>query len=137
MQGAPASIGSPVVADEPVVTMEEAIANRLRGLFKQGSSKPITDLYFEAHVTIDPAKDEEWEAGLRYVAGEYGFRVAELLMKKGGERSRLDDFMTTRSTDYDDIVDRTNRLVDALIANGYVVRRWKVENTLLDVRLKP
>lgn len=58
-------------------------------------------------------------------------------MKKGGERSRLDDFMTTRSTDYDDIVYRTERLVNALIANGYPVRRWKVENTLLDVRLKP
>lgn len=108
---------------------------------REGSARavvvPTTDLYFEAHVTIDPAKDEEWEADLRDIAATFGFRVAELLMKKGGERSRLDDFMTARSGDYDDILDRTHRLVDALVANGYAVRRWKVENTLLDVRLQP
>ena len=94
-----------------------------------------TDLYFEAHVTIDPADDPE-DPRLRKLAKAQGFRVAELLMKKGsGERSRLDDFMTARGTVYDDVLARTMMLVSTLMESGYKVRRYKIENTLLDVRL--
>ena len=94
-----------------------------------------TDLYFEAHVTIDPAEDPD-DPRLRDLAKAQGFRVAELLMKKGsGERSRLDDFMTTRGQQYDDVLARTMMLVSTLKEAGYTVRRYKVENTLMDVRL--
>lgn len=94
-----------------------------------------TDLYFEAHVTIDPTKDPD-DPVLRDLARAQGFRVAELLMKKGaGERSRLDDFMTTRGQEFDDVLARTMMLVSTLKEAGYTVRRYKIENTLLDVRL--
>lgn len=94
---------------------------------------PITNLYFETHITIDPV-DEDQEDFLKNLVFSYGFRVAELYMKKG-DRSRLDSFMTTRGTDYEDVRSRTVRCVDTLVNSGYKVRRYKIENTLLDVRL--
>lgn len=92
-----------------------------------------TDLYFETHITIDPVEETQ-ELELKKLVTAFGFRVAELYLKKGG-RSRLDSFMTTRGTDYDDVYMRTLRCVNALINVGYNVRRYKIENTLLDVRL--
>lgn len=92
-----------------------------------------TELYFETHITIDPVEEIQ-ESELKKLVTAFGFRVAELYMKKGG-RSRLDSFMTTRGTDYDDVYMRTLRCVNALINSGYKVRRYKIENTLLDVRL--
>lgn len=98
-------------------------------------TKPTTDLYFEAHVTIDPVSTSE-EVLLFDTAKNRGFTVAELYMKKNtGLRSRLDDFMTSRSNDYDDIVYRTTLLVAELQAAGFSVRRWKIENTLVDIWL--
>lgn len=93
-----------------------------------------TELYFEAHVTIDPV-DEERDGELREIALKHRFRVAELLMKKSLKKSELDDFMTGRSDSYDNIHDRTMSLVYHLTEAGYNVRRYKIENTLLDVRL--
>lgn len=93
---------------------------------------PTTELYFEAHVTIDPV-DEEGD--LRTLAKNRGFRVAELLMKKTLDKSRLDDFMTGRGKDYEDLLARTQDLVVDLQEAGFNVRRYKLENTLLDVRL--
>lgn len=93
----------------------------------------ITNLYFETHITIDPV-DENQELLLKWLVAPYGFRVAELYMKKGG-RSRLDSFMTTRGTNYEDVSSRTLQCVEELINEGYNVRRYKIENTLLDIRL--
>lgn len=99
-------------------------------------SQHTTELYFEAHVTIDPVLDVQQIGALTALVRPYGFRVAELLMKKGLHKSRLDDFMTTRGPDYDDIVTRTEECVAELTSAGYAVRRYKIENTLLDVRLR-
>lgn len=104
---------------------------------------PTTDLYFEAHVTIDPITTERMHPSevdeavqrLRFVAQRHGFRVAELLMRKGQPRSTIDDFLTGRGTDYDDVCYRMHDLVDDLRNTGYTVRRYKLENTLVDVRL--
>lgn len=93
-----------------------------------------TELYFETHITIDPVEDDNQETELKRLVQFFGFRVAELYMKKGG-RSRLDSFMTTRGTDYSDVHLRTLMCVNALRDAGYKVRRYKIENTLLDVRM--
>lgn len=92
---------------------------------------PTTDYYFEGRVTIDPVDDE---TELREIAKRWGFRVADLLMKKSLAKSRLDAFMTARSLSYQDIGTRTNCCVQDLAEAGFVVRRYKIENTLLDVR---
>lgn len=94
-----------------------------------------TDLYFEAHVTIDPVASDNEEWHIATLASEQGFRVAEFLYKKSGRVANPDSFMTTRSKDWLDIVARTTMLVSRLIEYGYTVRRYKIENTLLDVRL--
>jgi len=99
-------------------------------------ASPTTDHYFEAHITIDPVLDDERRESLDLVASWHGFRVAELLMKKTGERSGIDDFLTARSIDYDDIEQRTEKAITSLKQNNFVVRRYKIENTLVDVRFQ-
>ncbi len=99
---------------------------------------PTTDLYFEAHVTIEPVMDEIRLEKLKAVADRCGFRVADLMMVKRKEtpkRSPYDTFCTTRSKDYDDIVSRVEELIYSIVPMGYKVWRYKIENTLVDVRL--
>lgn len=97
--------------------------------------KYTTDLYFESHITIDPVETEPELTWLRGVAGYFGFRVAELLYKKTHEVAKIDDFMTGRGKDYWQLHEQTTELVRALGDLGFHVRRYKIENTLLDVRL--
>lgn len=92
-----------------------------------------TELYFESHITIDPVPEEGLDR-LKFVAEMNGFRVADLVMPKTGERSTIDSFMTARGTSYDDLLQATTDAVDLLIYGGYHVRRFKIENTLIDVR---
>lgn len=91
--------------------------------------------YYEAHVTIDPVFDERLEQ-FGKICGEYKFRVAELLMKKRKqdteERSSKDSFCTGRGASLDDLTTRLKGLVGALRSDGYTVRRYKVESTLID-----
>lgn len=103
------------------------------------SIAPQTRLYFEAHITLAPVFGEAREA-LKMLGSNHGFRVADLLMRRarGGAAvpSQDDSFMTARSVDYSDIVERTRSMVQALRACGYSVRRYKVENTLVDSKAK-
>ena len=94
-------------------------------------------LYFESHVTIDPVFDADLDR-FRGLACQYGFRVASLLMRKGDGvlvPSVDDTFCTSRGQVWEDIKCRTRLLVSAAIAEGFTVRRYKIEDTLLDVRL--
>lgn len=102
---------------------------------KKDTPKHTTDLYFEAHVTIDPVETSQDMWVLNGAARYFGFRVAELLYKKTRDVARVDDFMTGRDKNYDHMYERTTELVTALKDLGFVVRRYKIENTLLDVRL--
>jgi len=98
-----------------------------------------TELYFEAHVTIEPLFDDRLDE-FKLLAKTKGFHVADLLLKKRAkdtlERSRFDTFATSRGKDFD--VLRADTLVLAELAkeNGFIVWRYKIENTLEDVRLK-
>ena len=97
------------------------------------SGEPTTEHYFEAHITIDPVEADDLE--VRVIAGSLGFRIAELLMKKTLDPSKLDTFMTAKSKHFTDIDSRTKRAVSLLQSNGYNVRRYKIENILVDERL--
>lgn len=96
-------------------------------------------LYYEAHITIEPVFGDRL-LQLAEVAGQWKFKPAELLMKKRKEdtpeRSQYDTFCTTRSKSYDDIRSRTFCCIADLQAAGFTVWRYKIEDTLLDVRLK-
>ena len=97
---------------------------------------PTTELYFESHITTDPVFGDALTT-FRQVAQKTSFRVADLVLMKPGldEKHVGDIFMSTRSTDYTDIHDRTLKCVALLQQCGFNVRRYKIENTLIDKRL--
>lgn len=96
-----------------------------------GSPFPQTHLYFEAHVTVEPGK----EAGLMEICKPVAFRVAELYMKNNVRHDK-DSFCTGRGKDYIDLYDRMMHVVQECLKAGITVWRYKIENTLLDVRIK-
>jgi hypothetical protein len=97
-----------------------------------------TDLYFECHVTVEPVFDDRLD-DLKRLAKPSRFKVADLLMRKrladAPERSQFDTFLTGRGTDYADLQSRMESVINDCRANGYEVWRWKIENTLLDVKI--
>ena len=90
--------------------------------------------YYEAHVTIDPVStsDRVHVAGL---VANYRFKLANLLMDKGVPSS-LDTFMTGHDTDLDELVERTRCVVIALQTVGWKVRRYKIEDCVIDSRIR-
>src|SRR6266568_417432 len=96
---------------------------------------PLTDYYFECHITIEPVFDERLEL-FRQIAARYDFRIAELLMKKSRDdsvkRSIYDSFCTGRSGVYDKLVADMQCLIRDLQDSKFIVYRYKIENTLLD-----
>lgn len=95
--------------------------------------KTLTNLYYESHITIDPVY-EDGLAKFKKLAAKYNFRVAKLLMEK--TPSTLDSFCTSRSKEYTQIVNDTICLVEALRGEGFHVRRYKIEDTLVDSKIE-
>src|SRR5229473_8593014 len=98
---------------------------------------PITDYYFEFHITINPVYGIELY-NFREICKKYNFRVAELLMKKRSEDtpilSQYDSFCTGRNVVYQKLFDDMMDLIVELKQNNYKVLRYKIENTILDSR---
>ena len=92
-------------------------------------------LYYECHITIEPVFDVRLR-NFQSICGSFGFRAADLLMKKRdedtAERSQNDTFATGRDNAYEHLLTRMIGLVAALRTNGYQVWRYKIEDTLLD-----
>lgn len=99
--------------------------------------KRLTNLYYESHITIDPVY-EDGLAKFKDIAAIYNFRVAELLMVKKDQylQSTKDSFCTSRSKDYTQIVNDTICLVEALQEEDFHVRRYKIEDTLVDSKIE-
>lgn len=95
-------------------------------------------LYYEAHVTIDPVFGELLKS-LELMCDNWKFRVAKLHMSKTGTDSiphTKDSFCTGRSKSYDDLVTRTQELVLDLKTAGFNVRRYKIEDTIVDSNIE-
>lgn len=101
-------------------------------------TKHTTELYFECHITVDPVYDVQLEC-LQILAAGWRFKVADLLMRKRledtPERSQFDTFLTGRGNNFEDLYRRMIELVKVCEEQGFKVWRYKIENTLLDVRL--
>lgn len=93
----------------------------------------MSNLYYESHITIDPVFGQDLE-NFKKLCNDYDFRVAKLLMEK--TPSVKDSFCTSRSNLYTDIVSRTIDLVKDLQESGFKVRRYKIEDTLVDSKIK-
>lgn len=102
------------------------------------SDRYTTDLYFECHITIDPLSDAQL-ALLQPWMDKFKFRSSKLLLRNSngsaGEEFKDDFFLTTRGTDYDDINTRMCSMLDAIQLCRIKQRRFKIENTLLDVKV--
>lgn len=89
-----------------------------------------TNLYFEVHVTLEPDALERI-IDLTTVAGQFGFRVADLI-KQNGDPSNRDAFTTLRTKSYHDAKTKTKAFVAMLEKAKFTVKRYKVENTIVD-----
>jgi len=95
-------------------------------------------LYYEAHVTIDPVFGEQRENAM-LIAERHGFRLAELIMRKNldddAHMAKDDTFMTGRSRDLAYLTVNLQRLVKDMQDEGYSVRRYKIEDCIVDSQL--
>ena len=98
---------------------------------------PPSRLYYECHVTIEPVFDDRL-ALADQIARRNRFRLADLLMQKrkddSPERSRHDTFMTGRDKDFYILQAHMTQLIADLRADGFVVWRAKIEDTLYDTK---
>lgn len=90
-------------------------------------------LYYEIHVTTDPPVDEAEAERLARVAKGLQFHQAKLFMQKGDPHN-LDAFYTARTVSLADAQFLTYRFVRTLRALGVNVRRYKVEDTIVDTK---
>jgi len=91
-----------------------------------------TDLYFEAHITIEPIPQEKVSA-LKALCKRYEFRLADFILLHGDKEPKA--FCTTRDRLWSTINKKVHEFKTTLGQEGYKVLRYKIENTLVDVRL--
>tara|TARA_R110000772_G_scaffold66361_2_gene147915 strand:- start:10954 stop:11436 length:483 start_codon:yes stop_codon:yes gene_type:complete len=101
------------------------------------SRRDDVDLYLEAHVTIEPVFGERLDLATE-IGARYKFKPAKLFMQKDRavtpERSDKDTFLTGHGQSKKDMEIRTRAVVSDLLAAGFAVWRYKVEDTLYDSR---
>lgn len=95
----------------------------------------VTERYYEAHVTIDPITENK-QKFIERLAAVYNFRLAPLYIMQTGEVHKADAFLSARHNLLCTIVADVRGMVTTLKNNGIVVRRYKIEDTLLDSRIK-
>lgn len=92
-------------------------------------------LYYESHITIEPGGEEDRKEIEEIIRG-YGFKLAELLMKKRDndtpERSKFDTFCTGHGTHIDQLSARMYSCVKHLQEDGFKVWRYKIESVVID-----
>jgi hypothetical protein len=96
-------------------------------------AKPTTELYFECHITVEPCGDDY--AKLEQIGKPFNFKPATFLMSKD-DSLVADAFISGRSRDYEDIVERMRGVLKVLATTGYTILRYKIENTLVDTKYR-
>ena len=94
-------------------------------------------LYFECHITLDPVFEDKLET-LKELCLPFGYKVASLLMKKREQdaptMSMYDTFTTGHKMKYEDAEASVKAIVPLLLKHGYNVRRYKIEDVIIDSR---
>jgi hypothetical protein len=95
-------------------------------------------IYWECHVTISPVLDPVRLDLLNNISTSYGFKVAKLVMIKGGNESlsTKDSFMTSHAppNKLDDLKNRMQLLCQQLEFNSFQVWRSKIEGIVIDTK---
>ncbi len=89
-------------------------------------------MIYECHITIDPVFNERLEQ-FKNICKDYNFKVAKLLMAND-RLSDKDSFCTGHSKSLIEIQNKMLNLLAALKENNYAIRRYKIEQILLDSR---
>lgn len=92
-------------------------------------------LYYECHITIEPVENERLEQ-FKEFSSRWNFKVANLLMQKTKDPSKLDSFCTGKDKNFNMMQARMNYLLNDLENNNFSVYRYKIEAILLDVHKK-
>lgn len=96
-------------------------------------------MVFESHITIEPVFGEERDLA-ELVAKVHGFRLAKLFMLReksdSSSMSTTDTFMTGHDKEFVPLKHRMLNLIEMLKERGFVVRRYKIEQVLLDSRVE-
>ena len=89
---------------------------------------------YECHVTTEYVNPDDFRfKELTVLAPIYGFRVAKLFMQKGTP-SNIDTFMTAHSDSFHRLRRDMGEMVESLRRHDFQVRRFKIEEILLDSR---
>lgn len=87
-------------------------------------------LYFEAHITIAPPEQCMLPL-LETLARNHDWRVSTFAMLKPGEH-QPDAFISARDESYARMASRVRDMVALLGVSQFSVKRWKIEDTMLD-----
>lgn len=91
--------------------------------------------YYECHITIEPVEGHRLKL-FEKLCRTYKFKVANLLMQKTLDKSKLDSFCTGKHNNYRSMFDMMHQLLDSLNHYRFNVYRYKIEAILLDERIK-
>lgn len=90
-----------------------------------------TRLYYEAHITVAPyTQGSVLDASMQAACKKYGMRVSTFLMFHS--EAQPDAFTSIRDKNLDSIKARMSGAVKFLRMNGHTVKRFKIEDTVLD-----
>ena len=98
-------------------------------------SKGLTSrYYYECHVTLDPPKDDGYVYVLEILARLHFFKIADLLLVNKTKHT-ADAFCTARDRSLDKMTVRMLLFIRDLRLSGFVVRRYKIEDIVVDSRI--
>lgn len=112
---------------------EMFVGQQLKSRLPTSATK--TRLYFEVHLTLDPtrlAKDYEHRQLLTAIATERNWRVADFILLNEGTHREPKAFISARFNGFVMAWQEASRMVSILQRQGFIVLRYKVENTLID-----
>ena len=92
---------------------------------------------FECHITVDPILGDRIDdyTRLEFICNLNRFKIAKLYMTKTGQVNDKDSFMTGHGDNYQELLVRMYKLIGDLLLAGYKIRRYKIEQILLDSRV--
>lgn len=118
---------------------DESAASDFRFVVDFESEGMEARIYYEAHVTIEPLNDLTRPA-VQTLCDRHGFKIAEFLMQRADSAAPdvpandPNSFVSCRETNKTTMIRRITYLVLDLRKAGIEVRRYKMEDTLVDSR---
>lgn len=95
-----------------------------------------TNLYYEGHITLEPFEVGNYgylEASMEAACAMFDMRLSTFAMFKD-DQAQPDAFVSLRSDTYVDMCDRIGAAVTYLKDKGHTIKRYKIEDILMDSR---